>query len=140
MTSAEPWPPEVVVVVEVPRLGLIKRRDDGSIDYVSPLPCPFNYGSVPGTVSGDGDRADAVVLGPKLARGTRLRARVVARVDFVDAGELDPKWVCVPEGTARADLGSVVAFFRTYAVLKTVLNGLRGKRGPTVYRGLVERG
>jgi inorganic pyrophosphatase len=60
---------ELDVVIEVPLGSFIKRRDDGRVDFVSPVPCPFNYGSVPDTLSGDGDRVDAVVLGPRLPRG-----------------------------------------------------------------------
>jgi inorganic pyrophosphatase len=67
-------PAELEVVIEVPLGGFIKRRDDGGIDFVSLAPCPFKYGSVPDTRSGDGDRLDALVLGPRLARGTRVRA------------------------------------------------------------------
>lgn len=133
------WPDELEVVIEVPRMGVIKRRDDGSVDFISPLPCPFNYGSVPGTVSGDGDRADAVVLGPRLPRGTRVRARVIACVDFLDAGQLDPKWVCVTEAGGEQGVGQVTAFFRLYAALKTLLNALRRKQGRTAYRGITRR-
>ena len=62
---------EVVVVVEVPRGGRVKRAADGSIDYVSPLACPFNYGSAPDLPSADGEPHDAFVLGPALALGHR---------------------------------------------------------------------
>jgi len=133
------WPDELDGVIEVPRMGVIRRRDDGSVDFISPLPCPFNYGSVPDTVSGAGDRHDAVVLGPRLPRGTRVRARVIACVDFLDAGHLDPKWVCVTEASAEEDVGLVIAFFRLYAALKTLLNALRRKRGATAYRGITRR-
>ena len=127
------------VVIEVPRGGFVKRRDDGSIDFVSPLPCPFNYGSVPGTVSGDGDRLDALVLGPRLAAGVEVLVPVVARVDFVDAGASDPKYVCSRAPLGRIDALRVALFFRSYARLKGALNRLRGKRGPTAYRGMARR-
>ena len=133
------WPEQLEVEVEVPRRGFIKRRDDGSVDYVSPVPCPFNYGSVPGTVSGDGDREDAVVLGRRLDRGTRVKLPVVACVDFLDAGEHDPKWICGSGPLEAADRLRVAAFFGFYARAKTVLNALRGKRGATRYRGLTEK-
>jgi inorganic pyrophosphatase len=129
-------PRELEVVIDTPRFSLVKRTDDGSIDYVSPLPCPFNYGSVPGTRSGDGDRLDAVVLGPRLARGTRVRASVVALVRFVDAGEADPKYVCSARPWRSRDALLVGVFFTTYARLKGTLNLLRGKRGATRYEGL----
>jgi hypothetical protein len=31
------------VVIEVPRGSFVKRGSSGSIDFISPLPCPFNY-------------------------------------------------------------------------------------------------
>ena len=40
-------PPEVEVVIEVPRGSFLKRGSTGQIDFISPLPCPYNYGSVP---------------------------------------------------------------------------------------------
>jgi inorganic pyrophosphatase len=129
-------PRELDVVIDTPRLSILKRKDDGSIDYVSPLPCPFNYGSVPDTVSGDGDRLDAVVLGPRLARGARVHVNVVALVHFMDAGEPDPKYVCSPHPWRSRDALLVAAFFTAYARLKGALNRLRGERGSTRYQGL----
>ena len=40
-------PPELEVVIEIPRGSFLKRGSSGRIDFVSPLPCPFNYGSAP---------------------------------------------------------------------------------------------
>jgi inorganic pyrophosphatase len=134
----EPPVSELEVVVDVPRGSFIKRNDDGRVDYVSPLPCPFNYGSVPGTVSGDGDRLDALVLGPRLPSGTKVRVPVRALVHFIDAGESDPKYVCGHEPMTERERRVVVGFFRAYAYLKGALNVLRGKRGPTRYGGLEE--
>ena len=44
-----PAPPEVEVIIEIPKGSFIKRGSTGQVDFVSPLPCPFNYGSVPTT-------------------------------------------------------------------------------------------
>jgi inorganic pyrophosphatase len=126
----------VEVVIDVPRGGFVKRRDDGSVDFVSPAPCPFNYGSVLGTRSGDGDRLDALVLGARLARGTRLRVRVVGRVRFTDAGQDDPKLVCSARPLGRLDRARIAAFFAFYARAKGLLNRLRGKTGPTRFGGI----
>jgi inorganic pyrophosphatase len=60
---------EVDVVIEVPRGSFIKRGSTGNVDFVSPLPCPFNYGSVPAYLGLEGDLLDALVLGPRLALG-----------------------------------------------------------------------
>jgi len=132
----EQHPTELEVVIEVPRYGFIKRTDAGTMDYISPIPCPFNYGSVPDTRSGDGDRLDAVVLGPTLAQGARVRRRVVAVVRFTDAGEDDPKYVCCDATPRRGELLLVEGFFRVYAGLKGGLNLLRGRRGSTRFGGL----
>jgi inorganic pyrophosphatase len=130
---------ELDVIIDVPRGSFIKRDDAGKVDYLSLLPCPFNYGSVPGTVSGDGDRLDALVLGPRLARGAQVRLPVRAKVDFVDAGDSDPKYVCSAEPLSAQDRLTVTTFFRAYAYLKGALNLARGKRGATRYQGLDEQ-
>ena len=53
-----PEPPEVEVVIEAPCGNFLKRGSAGHVDFVSPLPCPFNYGAAgPGaTLAKDGVR------------------------------------------------------------------------------------
>jgi inorganic pyrophosphatase len=126
----------VLVRVEVPRGGFVKRRADGGIDFVSPVPCPFNYGSVPGTLAPDGDAVDAVLLGPRRLPGDEARVTVVAIVHFVDAGLADPKLVCAAGAPSRRELLGVVAFFRFYALCKAALHRVRGIPGRTAYGGL----
>ncbi len=126
----------IEVLIESPRFSHLKRRADGRIDFVSPLPCPFNYGCVPGLLSGDGDPVDAVVLGPRLRRGASVTVRVIAVVDFVDAGAADPKWICANHRLTWRDRAAVEAFFTVYAVAKHLLNRVRGIPGHTAYRGL----
>ena len=48
-------PPELEVVIEDPRGSFLKRGSTGQVDFVSPLPCPFNYGSVPKYPGLEGD-------------------------------------------------------------------------------------
>jgi inorganic pyrophosphatase len=132
------FPKELEVVIEVPRGSFIKRNDRGEVDFVSPVPCPFNYGSVPDTVSGDGDRVDALVLGPALALGTRLRRPVVGCVRFVDAGLEDPKFVCSAGPLSAGDRLRIKAFFVVYAQAKRALNRARGKQGETRFDGIEE--
>ena len=123
------------VVIDVPRGSFIKRKDDGSVDFVSPFPSPFNYGHVPDTLADDGDACDAVVLGPRLARGARPRVTIRGRVGFIDAGVADTKWICAPNPLSPAERRRVEGFFRRYAVAKRLINRVRGKRGPTRYLG-----
>lgn len=135
VVSRSDFPSELEVVVDHPRGSFIKRRENGSIDYISPLPSPFNYGSVPGTRAADGDREDAIVLGRRVAAGARVRVPVRARVVFVDAGDLDPKWICGAHFGKRERL-QVQLFFWLYAHLKRMLYMLRRRSGTTEYRGL----
>lgn len=126
----------VTVEVEVPRFGFVKRRADGSVDFVSPIPCPFNYGSVPGTLAPDGDPLDAVVLGARRPRGARVEARVIGEVDFVDGGDSDPKRICAVGEVSSWERVQVVLFFRAYAHAKRWLNRLRGRPGRTAVDGI----
>ena len=118
-------------MVEVPRGSFVKWGADGGVDFVSPLPCPFNYGSAPGVPGADGDPADVVWLGPRRARGTRSRQPVVAVVRFTDRGVTDDKWVCSPRPPRRRDRVVLVMFFRLYALAKRAAG-----RGPSRFGGL----
>lgn len=128
-------PDDLTVVIDVPRGTFIKRDDDGAVDFISPIPCPFNYGHVPGTLAADGDALDAVVLGPRLSLGSTANVSTRARVDFIDAGCSDPKWVCADAPLSGFDRLQIAGFFRCYAVAKRLINRARGKRGPTRYLG-----
>jgi inorganic pyrophosphatase len=132
-------PNRVRVQIEVSKGGRIKRNHTGGIDFVSPLPCPFNYGSIPDTLSDDGEPLDVVVLGGRLPLGHSGDYRVVGWVDFVDGGISDPKVVCIQTRLAPADRQELIDFFARYAKLKRPLNRLRLKRGPTLFKGFQER-
>ena len=125
----------VRVVIEVPRGGFVKRRGDGRIDFISPLPCPYNYGSIPGVTSGDGDDLDALVLGPRLRLGTVIVVPVRDVVGFVDRGREDPKVVCSAEPLTAGDRRGIERFFRVYAGFKRSLARVRGRSGPTYFDG-----
>ena len=128
---------DLTVVIDVPRGSFIKRDDDRNLDFVSPIPCPFNYGHVPGTLAEDGDALDAVVLGPRLPLGSTATFTKRARVDFIDGGRFDPKWVCADAPLSRFQRLQVTGFFRCYAITKSLINRIRGKQGPTRYRGWI---
>jgi inorganic pyrophosphatase len=129
------FPEYLEVLVELPLHTVLKRREDGRVDFISPLPCPYNYGSVPGTQAADGDREDALLLGPRLPKGHLARARVLARANFYDAGSFDGKWVC-GESMSERERQRLIVFFHVYARCKAMLNWLRGVRGRTAFEGL----
>ncbi len=130
-------PSRVRVRVEVPRWSVFKREEE-RIEYVSPVPCPFNYGCVPDRPAPDGDALDALVLGARLPLGADVEVPVQGVVRFRDAGEVDDKLVCGRPPSA-ADRLLIVAFFRSYAVARRAMNRLRGLPGTTRYEGF-ERG
>ncbi|MET0386974.1 MAG: inorganic diphosphatase [Polyangiales bacterium] len=129
------FPAALEVVVEMPRASFVKRRDDGAVDFVSPLPCPFNYGSIPDTRAADGDREDVIVLGTRLPKGTRLSLPVLARAHFIDAGVYDGKWICGAQLRSH-DRVQLAWFFSLYALAKRVINRSRGLSGTTCFSGL----
>lgn len=123
----------VEIVVEVAAGSRVKRASDGRLDFVSPFPCPFNYGSVPDRRAADGEPADALILGPPLPRGSRGRWRVWGVVRFLDGGLPDDKLICGDEAPSPGALASIDLFFRWYARAKRVV----GRR--TRYLGLEPR-
>ena len=130
-----PDPLEVEVVIEVPRGSFLKRGSAGRIDFISPLPCPYNYGSVPVYLGLEGDLLDALVLGPRLPFGARLRVRVWGAVTLTDRGMQDDKLICSERPPTPAERRAVLRFFRFYAKCKGVLNFLRGRPGRNACEG-----
>lgn len=131
-------PPEVEVVIEIPKGSFLKRGSTGHIDFVSPLPCPFNYGSVPDYVGLEGDLLDALVLGPRLRLGTLLRVRAWGAVSLTDRGMTDDKLVCSAAPLSSADRQKVLRFFSFYAKCKWMLNAFRRRPGRNACDGWLE--
>jgi inorganic pyrophosphatase len=128
-------PPELDVVIEVPRGSFLKRGSSGHIDFIAPFPCPFNYGAVPNYLGLEGDLLDALVLGPRLPLGTRVRVRAWGAVTLMDRGMVDDKLVCSVHPLTVSEKNFVLRFFRFYAKCKGVLNFLRGRPGRNACEG-----
>jgi inorganic pyrophosphatase len=129
------FPNELEVRIDTPLGGHVKRRDDGRIEFLSPIACPFNYGSALDTNAADGGREDVIVLGAKLERGSSVRVPVLGRVRFIDDGKQDHKWLC-GDVLTQADISRIRRFFRVYTRAKRVLNALSGAHGPTRFEGI----
>lgn len=136
--DALPAPLEVDVVIEIPRGSFLKRGSTGHIDFVSPFPCPFNYGSVPDYLGLDGDLLDAVVLGPRLGMGTRLKMPAWGAVTLVDRGMADDKLICSRHRVTARQRRNVLRFFRFYAKCKALLNWWRHRPGRNACDGWCE--
>jgi inorganic pyrophosphatase len=122
-------PAEVEVVIEIPRGSFLKRGSTGHLDFVSPLPCPFNYGSVPEYLGREGDLLDAVVLGPRLPVGARTRVKAWGAVILTDRGMSDDKLICSHRPLSTVQRRSVLHFFHFYAKCKGLLNFWRHRPG-----------
>jgi len=133
-----PAVPVVDVVIEIPRGSFVKRGSTGTIDFVSPFPCPFNYGSVPDRLGLEGDLLDALVLGPRLERGARLRVPAWGAVTLTDRGMSDDKLVCSLDPVQAPEQQAVLRFFRFYANCKGLLNILRRRPGRNACDGWCE--
>lgn len=130
--------PQLEVVIEIPRGSFLKRGSTGRVDFISPLPCPFNYGAVPTLVGLEGDLLDAVVLGPRLPVGTRLRVRAWGAISQMDRGMVDHKLICSVEPMSEGARRGVLRFFRFYAHAKGLLNVVRGQLGRNACEGWIE--
>jgi len=128
---------ELDIVIEVPRFSFLKRGSSGQIDFVSPLPCPFNYGAVPTHLGMEGDLLDALVPGPRLRRGTRLRLPAWGAVSLMDRGLSDDKLIFAARPPSAQDIEQVLRFFRFYARCKGLLNRWRRRPGRNACDGWV---
>jgi inorganic pyrophosphatase len=137
--ESQTWP-EVEVVIEIPRWSFLKRGSTGEVDFISPLPCPFNYGSVEDYIGLEGDLLDAVVLGPRLQRGARVTVKACGAVGLTDRGMYDDKLICShgPVGPGRRFL--ILLFFSLYARCKGLLNIVRGRAGRNACEGWCDAG
>jgi inorganic pyrophosphatase len=116
-----------IIYIETPKGSFVKRNENQMIDFVSPLPCPFNYGHIKGEIGGDGDPLDALLLGGRVAIGTEVTVNVVGCVHFIDCGKQDDKFIVMQHGApTRKDKRKIKLFFLFYAFLKRISAPIRG--------------
>ncbi len=127
--------PLVEVVIETPRGSFLKRGSSGKLDFISPVPCPFNYGSIPTLIGLDGDYLDAVVLGPRLPLGSTISVYAWGAIGLVDGGVYEDKLICAPAPISRNQRWLVLLFFRVYAKAKYLLNLIKGRSGRNCCEG-----
>lgn len=101
-TAAGSTPDTVRMVVEIPAGTTDKIEYDPAtgqfeldrvIDY---LPYPANYGFLEGTLGGDGDPLDAILLSRRLPTGSLVSGLPVAAMLLTDRGEPDEKVLLIP--------------------------------------------
>ena len=121
--------PLVEVVIEIPRGSFLKRGSTGELDFISPLPCPFNYGSVPAFIGLEGDLLDAVVLGPRLPAGKKVKVYARGSIGLTDRGLYDDKLICSQVPISQWKRQLILIFFKIYSKAKSFLNMTRGRKG-----------
>ena len=137
MQAAQPAdaPAQARLLVEIPAGGFTKyEADDDGLIHVDrflsmPMAYPANYGAMPGTLAGDGDPLDALVITrAPLHPGVLIRFRPLGVLRMRDGGAADEKIIGVPADDVDptyADLREITdlpqierdrieAFFRVY--------------------------
>ena len=102
-TGANP-PHDINVVIEIPQGSGVKYEVDKASGAVfvdrflfTPMAYPAAYGFIPGTMAGDGDPADALVLTPMhIVPGAIIRCRPIGMLLTEDEKGQDEKILCVP--------------------------------------------
>jgi inorganic pyrophosphatase len=133
--QAQAGPQWVEVEIEVPLGSFVKRDGRGRMEFLSPLPCPVNYGSIVGSRGLDRDPLDAMVLGRRLARGARVWVPVRGKVLFLDQGVEDFKLVCSHRAVTAVQRRRLLLFFRFYGVCKRGMRFWRPTGGFTGCQG-----
>lgn len=121
--------PLVEVIIEIPRGSFLKRGSTGNLDFISPIPCPFNYGSIPAYIGLEGDLLDAVVLGPRLPIGVKVNVYAWGAIGLTDRGLYDDKLICSRSPISPWKKRLIILFFIIYARAKSFLNLVRGRKG-----------
>ncbi|MFH0862543.1 MAG: inorganic diphosphatase [Candidatus Altiarchaeota archaeon] len=120
------------VVVETPKGSFRKYRKKGVkyvTDLTSPMPTLFNYGFIEGTLAADGMPQDAIILGGRIAQGSKLDVVWAGTVRFVDDGVADDKAVTSTDGRIRlVDRLMIHLFFSAYTAYKIVRYLVRERR------------
>lgn len=105
VASGRNVPDEINIVIEIPKdaepVKYEVEKESGAIfvDRIlsTPMRYPCNYGYVPGTLGGDGDPLDALVILPlSLVPGSVIRCHPVGMLKMSDEAGSDEKLLVVP--------------------------------------------
>src|SRR5207253_8053813 len=130
---------DIVVFIEIPSGSRNKYEYDPGLDAIvldrrlfSSMSYPGDYGFIEGTLGGDGDPLDALVLaGDPTFPGCRIRARAIGLFRMTDDKGPDEKIICVsardPFWAKYQELGEldenllneIDHFFRVYKELES---------------------
>lgn len=141
-------------VVEIPTGTQAKWevKSDGTLRWdlkedkpriVNYLGYPGNYGMVPGTLQGDGDPVDIIVLAPAYPRGSVMPARVIGALLFTDEGEQDNKLLAVLPGLPLGEVTSLAEldtqFPEVSQIVQTWFEHYKGPGKEMIFQGRAEK-
>lgn len=100
---------EITVIIEIPKGSRNKYEIDHETQAIyldrylfTSTQYPADYGSVPHTLSGDGDPIDAfVLLEESTFPGCHIRCRTIGMIEMTDEAGIDEKLLCVPSSDPR---------------------------------------
>lgn len=112
--------------------GVLRWEEkNGKPRVVKYIAYPGNYGMVPGTLGGDGDPLDAVVLGPALPRGAVVQVKVIGVLKLIDRGEQDDKLIAVLRAGPLWGVNSLAELEQKFPGVKTIVETwFRNYKGP----------
>jgi inorganic pyrophosphatase len=116
------------VVVEIPKGSLIKYElsPDGSVltavrEMNRKYRYIYNYGFIPGTLGGDNDPLDAIIIYDEpIKAGTVLNCKILGIIRTIDKGEQDDKILVYPyfsnlkTGKLKKELKKIVRYLNNY--------------------------
>lgn len=115
------------------------EKQEGLPRKINYLPYPFNYGSLPGTLSdksegGDGDPMDVIVLGKALPHGALLNVRIIGQLVMLDNGEQDHKFIAVlPDVPPFSSIKNINQLATEFPGMKNIIStwffNYKGKKG-----------
>jgi inorganic pyrophosphatase len=95
---------DILVQIEISKNSNVKYEFDEKLNSLicdrilsGPFVFPFNYGSIPNTLSGDGDPIDAIVyMDEPLVPGSFIKCRIIGCLETADEKGEDAKIILVP--------------------------------------------
>lgn len=113
LTHGDKAPELVNVLIEVPLDSKVKYEFDKETEMITvdrflffDRGYPANYGFIPGTLSGDGDPVDVLVLCPEaLIPGSVIQAKPIGMLETEDEKGQDAKLVAVPTEKTNPEFG-----------------------------------
>ncbi len=105
---------------------LIREEKDDQPVSIPYLPWPANGGMIPRTLlsaelGGDGEPVDVLVLGPRISRGSVVRAHAIGLLRMVDRLERDDKVLAVVPGAPMSDVRDVAELEERYPGVREIL-------------------